>query len=85
VLQQGTGGTSGTDPDGDGDPTATGSGTSTSASNQTFSQMLQSMRVTPQQFHADFLAAVQAAQGGKIDPSAVFQSFPPGSMVDTSA
>jgi hypothetical protein len=46
--------------------------------------MLQAMGVDPQQFHSDFLAAVQGAQGGQVDPSTAFQSFPPGTTVNTT-
>jgi len=80
-------------------PSATGSSTGASAdantnstatdqaagSNQSFTSMLQSLGVDPQQFHADFMSAVQAAQGGQVDPSTALQSFPPGTTIDTTA
>jgi hypothetical protein len=54
-------------------------------SKQAFLQTLQQFGVTPEQFHADFLAAVKdAQQGGSVDPNAAFKSFPPGMMVDTT-
>ena len=80
VLDQAQNGSSSTsDPDGDGS-----SATQASGNSQSFSQMLQAMGVDPQQFHSDFLSAVQAAQGGQVDPSTAFQSFPPGTSVNTT-
>ena len=76
--------TSGSDPDGDGDTDAAGKADSDgNSSRQAFLQTLQSLGVDPQQFHADFLAAVQDAQNGQVNPATAMQSFPPGSNVDT--
>ena len=76
------------DPDGDGDTGASGANgvsSSVGSGRQAFLQMLQSMGVDPQQFHKDFLAAIQDAQGGTVNTGTAFQSFPPGSTVDTTA
>lgn len=54
------------------------------ASRQAFMQLLQANGIDPQQFHSDFLAAIQNAQGGQVDPSTAFKSFPTGSGVDTT-
>lgn len=64
---------------------ATGStGQGGDASRQAFMQLLQANGIDPQQFHADFLAAIQQAQGGQVDPSMALQSLPAGSAVDTT-
>lgn len=77
---------SGTDADGGQDGSAaTGGSTSPDAARQAFAQTLQSFGVSEQQFHADFAAAMQGAQGGQVDASAAFKSFPAGSVVDTAA
>jgi hypothetical protein len=61
---------------------ATGNSTATSA----FAQLLQANGVDPEQFHSDFLSAIQSAQsGGSTDPSSVFANLPTGSVVDTFA
>lgn len=73
------------DPDGDGDGAANGAAEGSESAQQSFMQSLQALGVDPQQFHQDFLAAVQNAQNGNVDPSTAFQSFPPGSGVDTFA
>ena len=77
----------GSDPDGNGDGSANGTGSASGTSSTNgFLQTLQSYGISPQQFHADLLAAVQATQaGGQVDPSAAFKNFPPGSLVDASA
>jgi hypothetical protein len=56
-----------------------------SQSREQFFQTLQSLGVDPAQFHKDFAAAIQDARGGNVDSSTAFQSFPPGSTVDTTA
>ncbi len=66
-----TGGTGSTSQDGD-------------ASRQAFMQLLQANGIDPQQFHNDFLAAIQNARGGQVDPSTAFKSFPTGSGVDAT-
>lgn len=76
---------SATDPDGDGDTDGSGAAEGAESARQSFFQGLQALGVDPQQFHQDFLAAVQNAQNGNVDPSTAFQSFPPGSGVDTFA
>lgn len=73
------------DPDGDGDTSAKGAAEGSESVKQSFFQGLQALGVDPQQFHQDFLAAVQNAQNGNVDPSTAFQSFPSGSGVDTFA
>jgi cytoskeletal protein RodZ len=70
------------DPSSASDPTTS---TTAAGSPEAFAQTLQSLGVTPQQFHEDFLAAVKNAQNGNVDPAAAFQSFPPGVGVDTTA
>jgi hypothetical protein len=73
--------------DSTGDPT-TGSTTDASsavdpqAARAQFFQTLQSYDVDPQQFHQDFVSAIQAARNGQVDPGTAFQSLPPGSLVD---
>lgn len=76
---------SASDPDGDGDSDASGAAEGSESAKQSFFQGLQALGVDPQQFHQDFLTAVQNAQNGNVDPSTAFQSFPPGSGVDTFA
>lgn len=76
----------GSNPDADGDTDASGASAadaSSSSAHQAFLQTLQSLGVSPQQFHADFLAAIKDAQNGQVDPAAAMKSFPPGSTVDT--
>jgi hypothetical protein len=76
---------SNTDSDGDNDGSAAAGATATSSVQQAFFQALQQYGVDPQQFHSDFLAAVQQAQNGQVNPATAFQSFPPGTAVDTIA
>jgi hypothetical protein len=69
---------------------ASGSTRSTDGSGSTqgsaFAQLLQANGVDPEQFHSDFLSAIQSAQsGGSPDASSVFSGFPTGSAVDTIA
>lgn len=61
--------------------TGTPSSTGNSAL-QAFFQTLQNAGIDPQQFHQDFLTAVQNAQSGTANPATAFQSFPPGSILD---
>lgn len=75
----------GSDPDGDGDIHSAGKAGDGNPAQQAFFQTLQSFGVDPQQFHADFLAAVKDAQGGQVDASTVLKNLPPGSQVDTFA
>jgi hypothetical protein len=88
LLQQNAS-TSSSDPDSDGDSDAAGStesGTASASSPQDFFQTLQSYGVDAQQFHSDFLSAINTAQQtGQVDASSVFASFPPGLAVDTTA
>ena len=76
--------TTGSDPDGDDDTDAAGEAGGDNTAQQAFLKALQSFGVDPQQFHQDFLAAVKDAQGGQINPNTAFQSFPPGTFVDTT-
>jgi hypothetical protein len=68
---------------GDGDTDAAGQ-TEGGEAQQSFFQTLQAFGVTPQQFQQDLLSAIQNAQGGNVDPSTAFQSFPPGTAVDAA-
>jgi hypothetical protein len=74
------------DADGDQHAARQGNGAVDSA-RQAFTQTLQSFGVDPNQFHTDFLAAIQQVQsGGTSDSSSdLFKTFPPGSSVDTTA
>jgi hypothetical protein len=64
-------------PSGDGD---------IAAARQAFTQTLSAFGISASQFHSDFLAAVQDAQGGGTpDSSGLFKNFPPGSNIDTTA
>ena len=57
-----------------------------STTGSTFAQLLESNGVDAQQFHEDFLSAINSAQnGGSADASGIFSNFPPGSVVDTLA
>ena len=77
---------SASDPDGDGDSHVAGHfGTNDNSAQQSFLQTLQSFGVNAQQFRNDFLTAVKDAQAGQASPSTAFKSFPPGSVVDTTA
>jgi len=79
------------DGDGDGDGVAHaggggGAGGDVSAARQAFTQTLSAFGISASQFHSDFLAAVQDAQGGgSADSSSLFKNFPPGSNIDTTA
>jgi hypothetical protein len=57
----------------------------TSDAREAFFSALKSFGVTPQQFHADFLAALQQSHDGQPNIGVALQSFPPGSVVDTTA
>jgi hypothetical protein len=68
-----TGSTSATDTDG-------------STAQSAFAQLLQSNGVDPEEFHNDFLSAIQSVQSGATaTASSVFSAFPTGSAVDTLA
>jgi hypothetical protein len=69
----------------DGDAEASGAADAETSGPQAFFQTLQSNGIDPQQFHQDFLTAIKDAQGGNVDPSTAFASFPPGTLVDTTA
>jgi hypothetical protein len=59
---------------------------SSSTTQSAFAQLLQANGVDPEQFHSDFLAAIQSAQsGGTLSASSVFASVPTGSVVDEIA
>jgi len=64
-----------------------GSGTPPTDSQAAFEALLKSYNVDPQQFKTDLHTAIQASKqtGASLDFSAVFQNFPPGSIVDTTA
>ncbi|HWE01615.1 MAG TPA: hypothetical protein VG326_04335 [Tepidisphaeraceae bacterium] len=78
-----------TTPDADGDSTGAASSSATGTSGgatQAFFQSLQSLGIDPQQFHQDFLAAVQDSQSGAaVSASSLFQNLPVGSIVDQTA
>ena len=76
-----------TDPDGDGDTDAPGvTDSDSSTAKSAFAQLLQANGVNPEQFHQDFLSAIQSAQsGGSASASSVFSGFPAGSVIDTLA
>jgi len=78
---------SATDTDGNGDTDSAGTAENGGVmAKSAFAQLLQSNGVDPEQFHSDFLAAIQSAQnGGSADSSSVFSAFPTGSAVDTIA
>ena len=60
------------------------------ASTSSFNQLLQSYGVDPQQFGQDLQSALSGAQGGSgsggttVDFATLFQSFPPGSAIETT-
>jgi hypothetical protein len=62
------------------------SGSAAGTSNQqAFAALLAQNGVNAQQFQQDLLSALQGANGGQFDAATAFQSFPPGSIVDTLA
>ncbi|HEX3358926.1 MAG TPA: hypothetical protein VHS31_18250, partial [Tepidisphaeraceae bacterium] len=73
-----------TDPTASTDPAAANS-IDPQAAREQFFQTLQAHGVDPQQFHQDFLGAMQDAQNGNADPSSVFKNFPPGTVLDQTA
>lgn len=56
-----------------------------STDRQAFAQLLQSYGIDPQQFRQDMQSAMQSSNGGSVDFSKLFRSFPAGSGVDTTA
>ncbi len=54
------------------------------SANQAFASLLQSMGISPQQFQADFQAAVKDAQRGSANPNAALRSIPIGSTLDVT-
>jgi hypothetical protein len=80
-----TSGAADTDGDTDGSSATQASPQNDAAARQAFFQTLKSYGVDPQQFRQDLLAAMKDAQGGQVNPSTAFQSFPPGVAVDTAA
>ncbi|HZZ72220.1 MAG TPA: hypothetical protein VFE24_08195 [Pirellulales bacterium] len=60
-------------------------GASSGDSSDPFAQLLQSLGVSPQQFHTDFLNAIQDAQSGQVNASTALQSIPSGSVIDALA
>lgn len=65
--------------------TSTTTAGATSSAYQNFLQTLQANGVDAQQFHQDFLNAVQQAQNGQSNPANAFQNWPLGSALDTIA
>lgn len=83
VLQNGA---DGTNPGGNG--AASGGGGATDSTNPSqFAQLLQSNGISPQQFQSDLQAALSdnGSGGQSISFSTLFQSFPPGTNIDTTA
>lgn len=77
----------GTDPSTQTNPAAPDSTAGTDdggPSRQAFFQMLKQFGVDPKQFRSDLMAAVKDAQGGQVDASTAFKSFPPGAAVDAT-
>jgi hypothetical protein len=72
--------TDSSDNTGDGDASSTTN--DISSAQQSFLQTLQSFGVSPQQFQQDLTTALKDAQGGQINLSTAFQSFPTGSLID---
>lgn len=78
------------DGDTDGSTSANASdtaGASGNAQQSAFSQLLNSFGVSSQQFQKDVQTALQSSSsnGGAVDVSKLFKSFPPGSVIDTLA
>ncbi len=72
--------------EGDADGSTSGSaGSSQSNPQQAFFQLLQQNGVNPQQFQRDLLSAIRSSSGGQFDSATAFQSFPPGSAINTLA
>ncbi len=65
--------------------TTTPSATSSQADQQAFAQLLQSYGIDQQQFKQDMQSAIQSVNGGTLDFSKLFRSFPAGSAVDATA
>ncbi len=93
VLQQGQQGASASGTTGqnggtsDGTDSADGTNGSGQLSQSQFEQLLQSNGISPQQFQSDLKAAFSddGSGGQSVNFSTLFQSFPPGSAVDTTA
>ena len=85
------GGAEGVNPDGsngqDGNGAAQGAGGADATSPSQFAQLLQSNGITPQDFQNDLNAAwTDNGSGGQsLNFSTLFQSFPPGTALDTTA
>ena len=61
------------------------SGSSQDSTQQAFALLLEQNGVNAQQFQQDLLSALQGASGGQFDAAKAFQSFPPGSVINTLA
>ncbi len=59
-------------------------GAPTASANQAFTSLLQSVGITPQQFQADFQAAVQNAKGGSSSSGTALGGLPIGSVLDVT-
>ncbi len=70
--------------DGNTNTNETGSAVSTASTQQAFQTLLQSEGISPQQFQADFLAAIKDAQNGSTNLAKAFSSFPMGTILDVS-
>lgn len=67
-----------------GSTTASAQTAPTDASKQAFASLLQSVGISPQQFQADFQAAVRDAQRGSVNPNTALRSVPIGSALDVT-
>jgi hypothetical protein len=69
------------------DPSGTATASDPTSQQAAFAQLLKSNGIDPKQFRQDLQTALQESQsqGGTIDFSTVFQNFPPGTTLDTTA
>jgi hypothetical protein len=71
---------------GDGSSGSGSSSTSTNSSDSSqtpgLNSLLTQLNIDPQQFRNDIISALSGALNGNLDPSKVFQSFPPGQNVN---
>ncbi|MGD0461526.1 MAG: hypothetical protein ABSB74_03455 [Tepidisphaeraceae bacterium] len=54
------------------------------SANQAFASLLESVGISPQQFQADFQAAVRDAQRGSVNPNTALRNIPIGSTLDVT-
>lgn len=58
---------------------------STASETPGLDSLLSQINVDPQQFRNDIVSAVSSTQNGSVDPSQVFQNFPPGQSINSLA